>query len=84
MKEEDPNDGELESTMHWELTGNLCRRLFGEVFEEDQVRVETYGNFTTCTVGLYGLAAEELPADQLNVVSRKFVQGDCVRAQKKT
>jgi SAM-dependent methyltransferase len=77
------HDGELKDLEMWRFTANSCRRLFGDQFGEDQVQVEPYGNFLTCTASLTGVVTEELEPDSLKENSSMFVQGICVRARKK-
>lgn len=51
---------------YWRFTSASAHRLFSEVFREDRVRIETYGNVLAATAFLYGLAAEELTEDELD------------------
>jgi hypothetical protein len=77
------HDGELKDVEMWRFTKNSCRRLFGDEFGEGQVKVESYGNFVTCNASFTGVVVEELDPELLEEVSPMFVQGICVRAQKK-
>jgi hypothetical protein len=49
----------------WHPTDLAVRRVFGEVFGDDAVEVETYGNVLAACGLLYGLAAEDLGARKL-------------------
>jgi SAM-dependent methyltransferase len=51
----------------WRFTSLSAQRLLEEAFSPGQVRVEAYGNVLTATAFLYGLAAEELRRDELDV-----------------
>jgi SAM-dependent methyltransferase len=55
---------ELDSE-YWRLTAPACTRLFGEVFEDGDVRVRTRGNVLAAVAFLMGMAAEELSAGEL-------------------
>ena len=59
-------DGGLESGDYWRLTRAAVRRLFEELPGTRDLEIQTYGNVRTCTAFLYGLAAEELPAEALD------------------
>jgi SAM-dependent methyltransferase len=54
-------DGGLESGDYWRMTAAAARRLFSDLEDVADVRIETYGNVGICAAFLYGLAAEELP-----------------------
>lgn len=45
---------------YWRFTSSSARRLSREVFGDDAVEVESFGNVRTATAALYGLAVEEL------------------------
>jgi len=77
-----PSDDELFDVDYWRFTGRGCRRLFGEVFGEENVQVEAFGNFVSCTAGLSGLAAEEIPSNELQTLDEKYTLGVGVRAVK--
>jgi SAM-dependent methyltransferase len=44
----------------WTFTTQSARRLFEEVFPQEQVQIAAYGNVLTAASFLYGMAAEEL------------------------
>ena len=67
---------------HWGFTSLSAKRLFGDTFSRETVRVTTYGNVLTSAAFLYGLATEELDPDELAFVDPEFELVVCVRAQK--
>jgi SAM-dependent methyltransferase len=50
----------------WGFTSLSARRIFQASFGDGQVDITTYGNVLSASAFLYGLAAEELSADELN------------------
>jgi SAM-dependent methyltransferase len=56
----------------WRFTSLSLRRLLEEIFDADRVDVEAYGNVLTATGFLYGLAADDLRAAELDVHDRDF------------
>ena len=77
-----PEDGGLKSGDYWRLTGAAVRRLFEEVFPQDRISVETYGNVRVCSAFLYGFAAEQLSPEELAFNDPWFPLLHGVRAQK--
>lgn len=51
---------------YWRFTTLSARKLFTEVFPEDYVTVQAYGNVLTAIVFLHGLVAEELRREELD------------------
>jgi hypothetical protein len=51
---------------YWRFTDASARRLFGDVFEEKNVTIETYGNVLTAVAFLHGLSVEELRQKELS------------------
>lgn len=51
---------------YWRFTDASARRLFGDVFGEENVAVETHGNVLVATAFLHGLAEHELRAEELD------------------
>jgi hypothetical protein len=49
----------------WRVTAHSARRLFAEVFGDENVLVRTYGNVLTAVAFLQGLAVEDLHASEL-------------------
>jgi SAM-dependent methyltransferase len=50
----------------WRLTPDSARRMFGRAFETDAVSIESHGNVLAASAFLYGLAADELAAAELD------------------
>jgi SAM-dependent methyltransferase len=73
-------NGGLEAGDFWRLTRAAILRLFGDVFGNDNVTVETYGNVRVCAAFLYGLAAEELSSEDLSLDDQWFPLVHCIRA----
>ena len=68
----------------WRFTTKSITRLFEEAFGgPEQVTVATYGNVLTATAQLYGIAAEELTAEELDHRDPNFEVLLAVRAQKR-
>jgi SAM-dependent methyltransferase len=51
---------------YWRLTSVSARRLLTEIFPEDCVTVQTYGNVLAAVAFLHGLTAEELRREELD------------------
>ena len=66
----------------WRFTAPSARRLFAEVFGEQGVHVEVYGNLLTATLFLHGYAAEELTRGELELRDPEFEVTIAVRATK--
>jgi SAM-dependent methyltransferase len=52
---------------YWRFTSLSLRRLLEEVFPPDAVTVESHGNVLSATAFLYGVAAEELRPEELEL-----------------
>lgn len=50
----------------WRFTGSAARRIFGEIFDDENVTVRTYGNVLTASALLHGLVKEELTETELD------------------
>ncbi len=48
---------------HWRYTSKAARRMFADVFGDDNVKVRSYGNLLTVTAFLHGFAVEDLDPD---------------------
>lgn len=46
---------------YWRFTDLSVKKLFGEVFGEDNIQVEIYGNALAATAFIQGLSADEIP-----------------------
>jgi hypothetical protein len=66
----------------WSFTCLSARRLFGEVFPEANVQVESFGNVLTTLAYLEGLAMEELSREELDYRDPLFPFLITVRAVK--
>ncbi|EFK95345.1 glycosyl transferase family 2 [sediment metagenome] len=51
---------------YWRFTDTSARRLFYDVFGEENVTIETYGNVLTAIAFLHGLSAKELRKKELS------------------
>lgn len=51
---------------YWHFTGFSARRLFEEQFGKEKIQVQAKGNVLTAAAFLYGMAAEELSAAELD------------------
>ena len=67
---------------YWRFTRASAQRLFSEVFPEDGVRIETYGNVLAATSFLYGLSVEELTEDELDYFDPDYEVTIAIRAMK--
>jgi SAM-dependent methyltransferase len=67
----------------WRFTTLSMRRLLEAEFDADQVHVEAYGNVLTAAGFLYGLAAEDLRAAELDSRDRDFEMVVTARAIKR-
>jgi SAM-dependent methyltransferase len=67
---------------YWRFTRASCARLFGDVFEGEQVTVRTYGNVLTAIAFLTGMATEELRRRELDYDDPDFPLIVTVRADK--
>jgi glycosyltransferase involved in cell wall biosynthesis len=74
--------GRWRKEWYWSLTEASARRLFGEVFGEKNVNVDSDGNVYAATLFLQGLAAEEADADKLAEFDPCFPVTINIRAEK--
>jgi SAM-dependent methyltransferase len=51
---------------YWRFTSHSARWLFEQCFEPGEIEIVTFGNVLTASAFLFGLAAEELTAEELN------------------
>jgi glycosyltransferase involved in cell wall biosynthesis len=54
------SDDEWGETWYWSLTRKSVRRLFGDVFGDDNVDIGSHGNVLAAVALLHGLSADEL------------------------
>lgn len=66
----------------WRFTTDSVQRLCGAVFGQSNVTVEASGNVRSAAAFLYGLAAEELGEDALNLRDTRYEVVINVRAQR--
>jgi len=69
-------------TWYWGFTSLSARRLFEEVFRQEDVEVEAHGNVLAATAFLQGLATEELRQDELDYSDREYEMLITIRAVK--
>lgn len=67
---------------YWRFTAASCSALFGPVFGDAQVTIQSYGNVLTATAFLAGMAHEELSRRELEMVDPYFPVIIAVRAVK--
>ena len=67
---------------YWRFTDLSARRLFGEVFSPEDVKVEPFGNVLTAVAFLHGVAAEELNPEELDYCDPDYQIVIAVRAEK--
>ena len=67
---------------YWSYTSRSARTLFEEAFTSEAVTIEAAGNVLAATAFLYGVAAEELSASELDYVDPQYEVLIGVRAQK--
>jgi SAM-dependent methyltransferase len=67
---------------YWHFTAQSTRHLFGALFPADHLQIVTYGNVLSAAASLYGLAAADLTAQELDHCDPNFEVIIAVRAQK--
>lgn len=67
---------------YWRFTDDVVKRLFEEVFMEENVTVNSYGNVLTASAFLYGFASEELGKKRLDYHDPDYPVLISVRARK--
>ena len=67
---------------YWRFTTLSAKRLFGEVFQPENVEVQSYGNVLTAIAFLHGLAAKELRKKELDYYDPDYEVLITVRAVK--
>jgi glycosyltransferase involved in cell wall biosynthesis/SAM-dependent methyltransferase len=76
--------GEWRETWSWSFTPYSARRLFEEVFEEDELEVDGHGNVFAATAFLQGVALEEVDKNKLDEVDLAYPVTITVRARRGT
>lgn len=74
--------GEWKNYWLWSFTDTSMRRLMLELFEEDKVHIQTYGNVYVATAFLYGMGLPEVRADYLDVHDPSYQVIIAVKATK--
>jgi hypothetical protein len=69
---------------YWRFTGASVRRLFGEIFEDENITVETYGNVLSVSAFLYGLTSREVSNEELDFKDPDYKVIITARAVKQT
>jgi len=69
---------------HWRFTHHSALWLLEQYFEPEEIEVVTFGNVLTASAFLFGLAAEELTAEELNYHDERYQLLIGVRATKGT
>jgi hypothetical protein len=67
---------------YWRFTDASIQRCFGDVFGQESVQVETYGNVLAASAFLHGLASRELRPSQLEYWDPEYQVTIGVRAVK--
>ena len=66
----------------WGLSTRSAARLFAEVFREDDIKIQTYGNVLAAISFLQGIAVEELTTAELDYCDPNYEMLIAVRAVK--
>jgi SAM-dependent methyltransferase len=72
-----------EESQYWTFTTVSAKRLFTDIFEIENVQVESLGNVLAVVASLQGIAAEELRSEELDERDSQYPLIITVRAQKK-
>jgi SAM-dependent methyltransferase len=67
---------------YWHFTTQSSKRLFGAVFPDENVTIQTYGNVLTTIGSLHGLGAAELSPEELDYCDPNYELLVTVRAEK--
>ncbi len=78
------SDGRADWGDWWRFTTDSARRLFGNVYGEENVEVEAHGNVLASACFLYGFAAEELDDAELAAHDPAYELLMTIRAVKRT
>jgi|ERR1041384_153005 glycosyltransferase involved in cell wall biosynthesis len=57
---------------YWSFTGLSAKRLFGEKFSDDNLKIETHGNVLASVSFLYGLVVEEMREEELEFADADY------------
>ena len=67
---------------YWRFTSAAVNRLFGDIFQPENITVEAFGNVLVATSFMHGVAAEELTSEELDHKDRDYEALIAVRAVK--
>lgn len=67
---------------YWRFTSAAAQKLFCECFAPDKIEIVAHGNVLVATAFLYGMATEELTAEELDFKDRDYEALITVRAVK--
>jgi len=67
---------------YWRFTSAACRRLFGDIFGNENIEIKAFGNVLVCTSFLYGLASQDLTQKELDFYDRDYEFLICIKAIK--
>jgi glycosyltransferase involved in cell wall biosynthesis len=73
---------EWSDSWYWSFTMRSAQRLFGKVFSDKNIEIQSYGNVLAATAFLQGLAAEELDQEELDHFDPHYQAVITVRAVK--
>jgi SAM-dependent methyltransferase len=68
----------------WRFTCSSAHRLFGDVFDPENVHVESFGNVLAATAFLHGLVSAELTSEELTYNDPDYPVNITIRAVKVT
>jgi SAM-dependent methyltransferase len=71
-----------DGTCYWALTPASASRLFVDAFGAESVSIETHGNVFAAVCYLHGLAAEELPPENLMIDDPSYPVTLAIRARR--
>jgi SAM-dependent methyltransferase len=74
--------GEWGSTWYWSFTDLSAKKLFGDCFGEENVKVDVGGNVFVATEFLYGRVTKEMRKSELDTVDRRYPVILAIRARK--
>jgi hypothetical protein len=68
---------------YWRFTDLSIKKVFEEIFGENNINVEVYGNVLTSTAFLQGISAEELTKEELFYKDKDYQMTITIKAIKK-
>jgi len=74
--------GRWNDTWSWSLTPYSARRMFSELFSEEELEIGSHGNVFAATAFLHGVALEEVATTKLDEVDAVYPVVVTVRARK--